>query len=256
MTKKLTNRMAKTVAGESGYDRDIDLATLASLMNTERTQVSELADHPRDPPQPADQHVVAYFAANPRGTHPLGLGEECAEIQRELKLAPFRGDFHFESRWAVTGGELFRHLNEVDPVVAHFGGHGSNRGLILQDDHGGPELVSPRAFAMLIRSAARSARVVVLNACSTMAHAQALRGAVDVIVAMTGAIGDDAARIFAARFYGALANRRSVGNAVEQGVAMLAVKNLPDEVLPRFVTRDGVDAYDVFLPALERRGAR
>ena len=49
------------------------------------------------------------------------------------------------------------------------------------------------------------------------------------------------------RFYGALGNRCSVGNAVAQGVAALAAKRLPDEFLPRCATRDGVDAGEVFL---------
>jgi len=48
----------------------------------------------------------------------------------------------------------------------------------------------------------------------------------------------------------ALGNGRSVGNAVEQAVATLAAKQLPDEHLPRCRTRDGVDADQVVLGAL------
>ena len=47
----------------------------------------------------------------------------------------------------------------------------------------------------------------------------------------------------------ALGNRRSVGNAVDQAVATLAAKGMPDEVLPRCLTRTGVDAYQVTLGA-------
>ena len=45
----------------------------------------------------------------------------------------------------------------------------------------------------------------------------------------------------------ALGNRRSIGNAVEQGIAALAAKQLPDEVLPHCLTRSGIDAHRVLL---------
>ena len=67
---------------------------------------------------------------------------------------------------------------------------------------------------------------------------------------MDGVIGDDAARPFTIRFYSALGSGRSIGNAVAQGVATLAAKQLPDEILPRCVTRDGVDPHEVILGAL------
>lgn len=194
------------------------------------------------------KHVILFVAANPRITSPLRLAEECAEIQRELKMAPHRDDFQFESRWAVSIDELMRHLNELAPTVIHFSGHGGGEsGLLLQDEQGQPQPVSGRALAMMVEAAARDARVVVLNACYSTAQAEALCAKVKCVVGMDGAIGDDAARAFAIRFYGALGNRRSIGNAVDQGVAALAAKQLPDEVLPRCMTGDGVDKYQVVL---------
>jgi hypothetical protein len=100
----------------------------------------------------------------------------------------------------------------------------------------------------MIASAAPSARVVVLNACSSDAVAESLRHAVDCVVSMNGAVDDDAARSFAMGFYRALGNCRSVGNAVAQAVATLAAKQLPDEHLPVCRTRDGVSADQIFLP--------
>ena len=194
------------------------------------------------------RHVILFLAANPDGTDPRKLGEECAEIQRELKMTPYRDDFHFESRWAVSIDELMRHLMELDPTVIHVSGHGDcNGGLLLQDEHGHGQPVSGRALAMIMESAAHHVRVVVLNACYTSVQADVLRAKVDCVVGMSGVIGDVAARAFAVRFYGALGNRRSIGNAVAQGIAVLAAKQLPDEGLPRCATRDGIKADQVFL---------
>jgi len=194
------------------------------------------------------EHVILFLAASPLGTNARKLGEECAEIQRELKMTPHRDDFRFESRWAVSIDELMRHLMELDPTVIHVSGHGGgSAGLLLQDEQGQPQPVSARALGMMIEAAARSVRVVVLDACHTTVQADALRAKVDCVVGMSGAIGDVAARAFAIRFYGALGNRRSIANAVAQGIAALAAKQLPDEVLPRCVTRDGIQADEILL---------
>jgi hypothetical protein len=191
---------------------------------------------------------ILFVAANPRGSDLLKLGEECANIQRELRMTLYRDQFRFESRWAVSVDDLMRHLTELDPSVVHFSGHGGGAaGLVLQDEQGEPQPVSARALAMMVHVAAPHVRVVVLNACYSTAYADALRIKIDCIVGMDGAIGDDAARAFATRFYGAVGNGRSIGDAVAHGVASLAAKQLPDEILPRCVTRDGVDAHDVML---------
>ena len=173
---------------------------------------------------------------------------------------------------------MMRHLNELQPTVVHFSGHGggstgiylqdehprpplihrgiaavTNPGIQLQDEQRQPQHVSARALTQMINSAAPSARVVVLNACFSDAVADSLRSVVDCVVGMRGAIGDDAARSFAVGFYRALGYRRSVGNAVAQAVASLAAKQFPDEHLPVCRTRDGISADQVVLPSLAPR---
>jgi hypothetical protein len=215
--------------------------------------------------------LILFLAANPSNTSPLALDQECAAIERELRMTAHRDDFEFRSKWAVSVDELARHLMELQPAIIHFSGHGTRSepapvrssatyrdvvvpgshpdggGIYLHDEASGSQLVTARALAMMIKSTADSARVVVLNACYSDDHASALCAVVDCVVGMTGAIGDDAARSFAVGLYRALGNRRSVGNAVEHAVATLAAKQHPDEHLPRCRTRDGVDANRVVL---------
>jgi len=141
-----------------------------------------------------------------------------------------------------------RHLRDLDPTVVHFSGHGGgSNGLMLQGEHERPQLIDPEALTKVVRAAAQRVRLVVLNACYTTVQAEALCAAVACVVGMDGAIGDIAARKFAVQFYGALGSRRSIGNAVDNGTAVLAAYQLPDERLPRCVTRSGVDAHQVFL---------
>lgn len=213
--------------------------------------------------------LILFLAANPIGTRRLCLAEECAAIDRELRAADC--DFEFQSRWAVTIDELMVHLNALRPTVIHFSGHGGDgghvtagplardvtaaaewngsAGVYLQDATGAPQLVTADALTSLIESAASSARIVVLNACYSDTHADALCRVVDCVVGMDGAIRDDAALAFATSFYRALAHQRSVGNAIAQASATLAAKQLPGQHLPRCRTRTGVDPNRVLLGA-------
>jgi CHAT domain len=190
--------------------------------------------------------VILFLAANPRGTGGLELADECATIQRELRMVNHRDQLRFEARWAVSIDDVMRHVTELEPHVIHFGGHGQDTGILFQES-GQPQLVSTRALTMVIGATAQHARVVLLNCCHSAAQAEQLRTETDCVIAMDGAVHDAAARVFATRFYGALGNGRSAGNAFAQGIAALAAHQLPDEWLPRCVTRDGIDAHEIFL---------
>jgi hypothetical protein len=205
----------------------------------------------------------------------LALDEECAAIERELRLSPGRDDFDFRSKWAVNVDEMMRHLNEWQPTIIHFSGHGSGSagisicvhdhqhqprppvrdleaaegaGIYLQDERR-TQYVSEHALTQMIASAAPSTRLVVLNACFSDAVAESLRHTVDCVVGINGEIGDDAARSFAVGFYRALGNRRSIGNAVAQAIATLAAKHLSHAHRPVCRTRDGISADQIFLQA-------
>ena len=248
---------------------DIHACLLAHHRRTARSR-SPRWTRPALPP--ASRPLILFLGAVPESTTRLALDRECAVIEHELRVSPGRDDYDFRSKWAVSVDEMMRHLNEWQPTILHFSGHGGSAGLHFRD---GPppatplhrdvevagstgiyleherrsQYVSDRALAQMIAAAAPSTRVVVLNACFSGTVADSLRNVVDCVVGMAGAIGDDAARAFAVGFYRALGNRRSVGNAIAQAVATLAAKQLPDEHLPVCRTRDGVSADRLFLPS-------
>jgi WD40 repeat protein len=226
-------------------------------------------DYSPFPPLQLMKHTILYVAANPLDTDRLALDEECAAIERELTMTSGRDDFDFRSGWAVSVDDLMRHLNELQPTILHFAGHGSHAdagssmhrgarrrditdtrsaGILLQEGQR-RQHVSDRALAKMIASAARSTRVVVLNACYSAEVADALRHEVDCVVGIDAAIADTAARSFAVAFYRALGHRRSVGNAVEQAAATLEAKH--PGARPVCATRNGLRADQIFLPTVE-----
>jgi hypothetical protein len=196
--------------------------------------------------------VIIFFAADPSATSRLALGEECAAVERELRMTACRDAFEFHTRWAVDVDDIQRSLNELQPTIIHFSGHGasspaSEAGVVVRGVDGRPHHLTGSALAELIRTAASGTRLVVLNACYTAAMAAPLCGVVDGVVGMAGAIDDPAARAFAVSLYRALGYMRSVGNAVSQGVAALTAFGFCGARLPICVTRPGLAPGDLVL---------
>lgn len=217
------------------------------------------------------KHTILFVAANPRDTDQLALQDECAAIERELRMTAGRDDFELRPRWAVSVDDLMRHLNELSPTVVHFSAHGTRGpasaphvdgtlhrdiesplegGIVLQDQ-ARSQHVSVHALATMIACASRSTRLVVLNACYSAVIADSLCDVVDCVVGIDGPIEDSVARSFAVAFYRALGNRCAVGNAVDQATATLRAKRQPDHLIA-CRTRDGISADETFLVAASR----
>jgi nucleoside phosphorylase len=253
-------RRVQSIGEQSGYRpgaADVDPAAVHRLASA--------PDRSPSPPRSPIKHTILYVAANPLDTNRLALDEECAAFEREFRMTAGRDDIDFRSKWAVSVDELMRHLSELQPTVLHFSGHGTGSsvrtggpqrelrgargaGILLQDGQS-RQYVSGRALAKMIASAAPSTRVVVLNACYSAEVADSLRREVDCVVGIDDAVADTAARSFAMAFYRALGHRLSIGNAVDQAAATLEGKH--PGARPLCVTRDGLRADQIFLPAVE-----
>jgi predicted anti-sigma-YlaC factor YlaD len=192
-------------------------------------------------------HLVLVLATNPEATTQLALAGECAEIEGALAGACHGDDLRFATRWVTSIAGLLRVLTELKPTVIHFTGQGGERGVMLEDDRGQPRPVAPQALARLIAASPRT-RIVVLNACYSAAYAAALRGVVDCVIGMPGAIGDTAARAFATDLYAALGDRRGIGHAVEQAVGLLNARRRTSVQLPICWTSDAVRTTQLTLP--------
>jgi hypothetical protein len=109
--------------------------------------------------------------------------------------------------------------------------------------------VSSEALEQTFGAAGSSVQLIVLSACYSELHAQALLPHVGCVVGMSGAVTDDAARSFAIGFYGGLGERESVAAAYKQGCAAISLQGLPDRHLPQLVVRTDIDAGTLILAA-------
>jgi hypothetical protein len=191
---------------------------------------------------------ILFLAANPEGTAPLMLDEECREIEMKLRAAEHRDSLEFITKWALRPEDLLQHLNQYRPHIVHFSGHGTRREeIVLLDPSRQAKTVSKVALKQLFSTLKDNIRVVVLNACFSRAQAEGISEVIDFTIGMKRAIGDRAAIVFAAAFYQAIGFRRSVPEAFNQGKVALLLEGIPEEDTPELLVRTSVDPCRVTL---------
>jgi tetratricopeptide (TPR) repeat protein len=189
---------------------------------------------------------ILFLSANPTQTDRLQIDEEFRQIQIKLRASEHGDAFELLPRFAARRDDILEALLDEKPEIVHFSGHGSKaHELKFVDDQGNPALVSKQALTDIFRALKGNVRLVVLNACSTSAQAKAIAEIIDCTVGMKKPIGDDAAVIFAAWFYRALASGCSVEESLRVGKAALSSRGIPEQKTPELLTRTGVDAASV-----------
>ncbi|GAC1354952.1 MAG: hypothetical protein NVS4B11_16950 [Ktedonobacteraceae bacterium] len=195
-----------------------------------------------------DKIKVLFLAANPLGTSRLALDEEMRLITEKVYATEHREQLDLVSAWAVRPDDLLQSLNRYRPQIVHFGGHGMATGeLQLVGSDGSPRPVSPKALTAVFKALKDNIRLVILNACYSKIQAEAIRQEIECVVGMNAAIGDEAARIFAASFYRAIGFGRSVQEAFEQGQTALLLEGIAEEQTPELLVRVGSDPASIVL---------
>src|SRR5262249_47739986 len=154
-----------------------------------------------------DQHrhsgkvKVLFLAANPESPYlpSLRIEEEVRAIMQKIRAAEYRYSIELVPRLAARPDDLLQALNEVEPQIVHFSGHGGEAGeifLVGKDDS--PQPVSKDSLIRLLQVLKGKIRVVVLNSCYSQAPAVGITETIDCAIGMSSTIGDDASIIFAA----------------------------------------------------------
>jgi len=196
---------------------------------------------------------VLFVAADPSSAPPgsnvprLLLDEDMRAIREKVRAAEHRDTIEFDFRMAARPDDLLQGLNEVRPQVVHFSGHGGRDGVNVVGSDGQPHPVGTEALVRLFGVFRGDIRLVVLNACHSLPHARAIAEQVGLAIGNPGPIPDQAAILFGASFYRAVAFGHSVQAAYDQARASLSMHNFLDGECPVLVAGPGVDASRVFL---------
>lgn len=192
--------------------------------------------------------TVLFMAANPTDTPQLRLDEEARLIQEKIRLSEHRDSVHFESRWATRSSDILQAINETNPTIVHFSGHGAQTGeLILLNPDGSTKIVNKDAITMAMATASDTIRLVVFNACFSKSQAKNVVEHIEAAIGMSDSIRDDTAYTFAAQLYSSIGFGMSLKKSFNQAIAELLLEGIPGENIPQVYSRDDVDLNDVIL---------
>jgi len=191
-----------------------------------------VASRKRDPNQPI---TILFLTANPRDTDQLRLDQEWRAIDEAIRKSKFRDKFKIEQHRATRVSDLQGCLLRYAPDIVHFSGHGLVNEIILEDDEGNSKPVTKAALGQLFGAFKDNVRCVVLNACLSQLQAQTIAEHIDCVIGTYFAIGDEAARHFAAGFYEGLGYGRDVKAAFDLGCGRIQLEGLSEHDTPRLM---------------------
>jgi nucleoside phosphorylase len=177
---------------------------------------------------------ILILAVNPRTTSRLRLDQEVREIEEGLRRSIHRDQFVIRSKLAVRIRDLQRELLDYEPHIVHFAGHGQKEGLIVEDESGLSKLLSSKALAELFKLCSNHVECVVLNACYSASHANAINKHINYVIGMRKEIKEKATIEFSMGFYDALGAGKSIEEAFQFGRASIlaSLPDLPEYLIP------------------------
>ncbi|MDP9176943.1 MAG: CHAT domain-containing protein [Gemmatimonadota bacterium] len=192
--------------------------------------------------------TVLFLAANPLDQPQLRLDEEVRAIGEMIRKSEHRDVVKLESRWAVRPLDVLQAINECQPRIVHFSGHGSDQDeIVFQDKSGQTKLVSKEAIVQTMAAGSDEIQLVFFNTCYSRGQAEAVVEHVAAAIGMNTSVGDEAARVFSAQFYSAIGFGLSVGRAFEQANAALLLEGIPEEDTPELFVAPGLTAEALVL---------
>lgn len=173
-------------------------------------------DRPRNGNVPVT--TILYLVAQPRNTLPLSSHAEMREVERLLQLGRDRDRYRMEHCVAARLRDIGQALGDYKPQIVHFAGHGRDDGsLVVEDDSGYASFVNTAGLANLLGGFAEWVRCVIVNACHSLALAEALSEQIEYVVGMQSEILDSASVQFSVGFYQGLFAGRTIPDAFRQG---------------------------------------
>jgi hypothetical protein len=191
--------------------------------------------------------TVLFLTADPEGVQHLHIDREIRQIQEQVRSSKLRDSIAFEYRHAVRVTDLLQHLNEVEPDVVHFSGHGADAGIALHDADDSQRLLTNAEIADVLDAAPKPLKLAVFNSCNSAEQARLAVGHVDAAVGMEQTIEDDSARVFAGQLYNSLGFGFSLGLSFKQARQQVALTFGTISGDPTLIVAEGLNAGDLVI---------
>ncbi|MCK5871732.1 MAG: CHAT domain-containing protein [Methylococcales bacterium] len=193
------------------------------------------------------QKTILIVVANPSNEARLRLDIETRDINEGLRLAKYRDVFVLKQIAATRVRDLSRSIQEYEPEIVHFCGHGAGeQGIVLEDNNGETQLVNTEALVNFFELFIDEVECVVLNACFSEVQAKEIVKHIPYVIGMNKAIGDKAAIEFSVGFYGALASDKSNNyeKAFKFGCSAIELMGISRSLIPQLFIKQGNSIFE------------
>lgn len=234
-------RLREEQAREGAREREFtDLAIRTQALERELARAS----------REAPKKITVLFLAGTieGGPHPLRLDQEVREIQRRVRESEHRDSIEFEYSLATRISDILQALNQYQPDVVHFAGHGNKRELLFEGNDGQPLALSNDQLGVLLHAPPRPIRLVVFNSCESSDLAVLACDFVSAAIGMDESVADASAKQFAGQFYNALGFGHSLALAFTQAQAQARTTGQVTGN-PRLYTAEGLEPDEIVLVA-------
>ena len=191
---------------------------------------------------------ILYMIASPLTADPLAVQTEVRLVQDALRGSKHRDKIEVHWRPAADLKSLKEGLNDVNPSIVHFSGHGGPLGLLGDDSvptWGNNSDMNYELICDALAAVDAPPRLVILNACETQSAETSLLEHCDAAITMSVPIGDAAAISFALGFYAAIGAGQSLQSAYRQGKAQVKIVAPGEVETPKLKIRKDLDAKQI-----------
>ena len=175
---------------------------------------------------------ILFLGASPIDEVRLRIDEEQRDIEKGLRIATLRDQFELKSQWAITTQSLQQAMLDENPTIVHFSGHGSTKGIAVEDTLGNSRLIDNEAIGSLFELFSGTIKCVVLNSCYSESQAIEIAKHVPYVIGMKSSVNDKSAIAFAVGFYTALGAGKDITFAFKMGTVAIKLEGISDSDIP------------------------
>ncbi|HYF30430.1 MAG TPA: hypothetical protein VD993_04875 [Chitinophagaceae bacterium] len=189
--------------------------------------------------------TILFLTSSPSGKNTLDFGKEFRTIMDAWEASVDRGNYVKPDIIPdVKKAELMKVLDKHRPDYLHISLHASETdGLYFQDDAGKATPMSAAEFAQILKlvSKKKKPQVIILSACNSKAHAEAVKEFCGYAMGTTMVFPEKAGVVYARCFYETLFNENSTDIPYCHDAAVLGVQ----QKVPPFSAIEGVEVHTI-----------
>lgn len=200
----------------------------------------------------AERIRFLFIGANPRDTSRLRIDKEHRLINNVIRSSKLGARIELRTELALPASELVSVIRRTDPTVIHFSGHGGEEGIVLEDENGEGQMVSPEALTNLFGGFPGKISCVILNSCFSFGLAERLvnQSQVACVIGISTAIRDEEAIAFVNQLYQLLCDGEIVTRAIQLVKMSLRVSGVENTDIIHCVIAPGIDTQKFDLEAM------